>query len=278
MRATGVPRLRGDLRLRAYWLLLVAGMRTQSAYPLATFAGLVANATFGLLKTAILFAVVEAAGGGIAGYTAGTMSAYIWLSQGLLGSVNLYGRSDMTERVRTGDVATDFLRPVNVQAANILPAIGKGLFAFVPRGLPSIVIGVLVVGMTMPATPGPYVLGTVSMVLGIVLSHSVVYLVAVSGFWLVETRGFVGLYMAVGGLFAGLFTPFHLFPDWLQVIGRATPFPSMMMFPIDVLTARVTGFAALQVVGVQLAWLAGALAVGHLMTRAGQRKLEVQGG
>lgn len=264
--------------LRVYARLLVAGIRRQSSYPLATLAGLVANATFGLLKTGILFAAVGSAGGTLAGYDVGTMSAYVWLSQGLLGSVNLYGRSDMTQRVRSGDVATDFLRPVNVQAANILPGIGKGLFAFLPRGLPSIVIGVLVVGMAMPATPGPYVVGIVCVVLGIVLSHSVVYLIAVSGFWLVETRGFVGLYMSVAGLFAGLFTPFHLFPDWLQAVGRATPFPSMMMFPIDVLTGRATGLAALQVVGVQLAWLAGVLVVGHLMTRAGRRRLEVQGG
>jgi ABC-2 type transport system permease protein len=264
--------------LRVYARLVVAGMRRQSSYPLATLAGLVANATFGLLKTGILFAAVGSAGGTLAGYDVGTMSAYVWLSQGLLGSVNLIGRSDMMQRVRSGDVAVDFLRPVDVQGAAIATDVGQGLFSLLPRGLPSVLIGVLAVGMTMPATPGPYLLGAVSLLVGVTVSHALVYTVATTGFWLVETRGVAVLYMSVAGLFAGLFTPIWLFPDWLQAVAEATPFPSMMMYPIDVLTARVTGWEAVGVVGVQLAWLAGLLLLGYVLTRAGRRTLEVQGG
>ena len=52
--------------VRVYWRILVAGFRRQSAYLLAAFGGLVANTTFGLLKVAILFATVRAAGGELA--------------------------------------------------------------------------------------------------------------------------------------------------------------------------------------------------------------------
>jgi ABC-2 type transport system permease protein len=234
--------------LRVYARLVVAGFRRQSSYPLATLAGLVANATFGLLKTGILLAAVGSAGGTLAGYDVGTMSAYAWLSQGLLGSVNLWGRSDMMLRVRSGDVAVDFLRPVDVQGAAIATEVGQGLFALVPRGLPSVLIGLLVVGMAMPATPGPYLLGAVSVLVGIAVSHALVYVLAVTGFWLVETRGVTVLYMSVAGLFAGLFTPIWLFPDWLLTAAEATPFPSMMMYPVDVLTGRVVGWDAVGVV------------------------------
>lgn len=264
--------------LKVYGRLLVAGVHRQSSYPLATLAGLVANATFGLLKTGILFAAVGSAGGTLAGYDVGTMSAYVWLSQGLLGSVNLRGRSDMMLRVRSGDVAIDFLRPVDVQGAAIATDVGQGLFALLPRGLPSVLIGVLAVGMTMPATPGPYLLGVLSILVGITLSHALVYMLAVTGFWLVETRGVAVLYMSVSGVFAGLYTPIWLFPDWLRAVAEATPFPSVMMYPIDVLTGRVTGWDAVGVVGVQLAWLAGVLLLGRVLTRAGRRTLEVQGG
>lgn len=99
-----------------YLKLVVAGFRQQSAYRLAALAGLVANTTFGFLKVALLLATVQAAGGELNGYDVGTMSAYVWLSQGLLGSVNLYGRSEMAERIRTGDVVVDFLRPLDVHA------------------------------------------------------------------------------------------------------------------------------------------------------------------
>ncbi|MDE9364966.1 ABC-2 family transporter protein [Luteipulveratus sp. YIM 133132] len=264
--------------LLPYWRLLRAGIREQSTYRLAALGGLVANATFGFLKVAVLFATVRAAGGDLNGYDLGAMSAYIWLSQGLLGSVNLHGRSDFAERIKDGSVAVDFLRPLDVQAASIVQEVGRSLWSLVPRGIPSVLIGGLVVGMTMPTSPGPYLLGAVSLLIGITIGAAVVYLVATAGFWMVETRGLQILYMVVSGFLAGLFVPIALFPGWLLVLAQATPFPSMMMYPIDILSGRVTGAAALGLTAAQLGWLAALGLAGHLLTRAGRHKLEVQGG
>ncbi|HEY0949782.1 ABC transporter permease [Nocardioides sp.] len=264
--------------MRTYLRLFVAGFRRQSTYRLAALGGLVANTTFGLLKVALLFAAVDAAGGELSGYDVGTMSAYIWISQGLLGSVNLFGRTDMAARIKDGDVAVDFLRPLDVHLASVTTEVGRSVFALIPRGLPSVAIGALVVGMSMPDDAPGYLLGALSILLGIVVSATTVYLVAVTGFWLVETRGLEIMYMVVSGFFAGLFVPIRLFPDWLHAIATATPFPSMMMYPVDVLSGRVDGAAALGLVGLQLLWLATTIAAGQLATRAGRRRLEVQGG
>ncbi|BDZ56678.1 ABC-2 type transport system permease protein [Barrientosiimonas humi] len=265
-------------RPRPYLRLLVAGVREGATYRLAALGGLVANVTFGFLKVAMLFATVRAAGGELNGYDLATMSTYIWLSQGLLGAINLHGRSDLATRIKDGSVAIDFIRPLDVQAAAIVQEVGRSLWSLVPRGIPSVLIGALVVGMAMPDSPGAYVLGAASLLVGITLGATVVYLVATTGFWLVETRGIQVLYMVVSGFLAGLFVPIAIFPTWLQVVAQATPFPSMMMYPIDILSGRVTGLASLGLFAAQLAWLAAAWAAGHLTTRAGRRKLEVQGG
>lgn len=265
--------------IRVYWRILVAGFRRQSAYLLAAFGGLVANTTFGLLKVAILFATVRAAGGELQGYDVATMSTYIWISQGLLGSVNVFGRIEIADRIKDGDVAVDFLRPLDVQAAAITTEVGRSLFALIPRGVPSVMIGALVVGMAAPDAPSAYLLGAVSIVLGIAIAAATVYLVvAAPGFWLVETRGLQILYMVVSGFLAGLFVPIWLFPHWLEVLAQATPFPSMLMYPVDIVSGRADTAEALVLIGVQLAWLAGVGAVGQLLTRAGRRHLEVQGG
>ncbi|MGZ6744709.1 MAG: ABC transporter permease [Nocardioides sp.] len=275
MRATTIPLRRTT---RTYARLLLAGVRRQSTYRLAAFGGLVANTTFGLLKVAILFATVRAAGGELNGYDVGSMSAYIWISQGMLGSVNFNGRTDIAERIKDGQVVVDFLRPLDVQAASITTEVGQSLFALLPRGLPSVAIGILVVGMDLPSSAGGYLLGAVSLLLAIVVSATTVYLVAAAGFWLVETRGLQVLYMVVSGFLAGLFVPIDLFPTWLRLLAEGTPFPSMMMTPVAVLSGRTTGLDAVGLVGVQLLWLAGTALAGHLMTRAGRHRLEVQGG
>ncbi len=263
---------------RVYWRLLVAGFRRQSAYRLAALGGLVANLTFGLLKVAILFATVRAAGGTLHGYDTESMSTYVWLSQGLLGSVNLNGRTDLALRVKDGQVAVDFLRPVDLQAATIATESGMALFALIPRGLPSVLLGAVTVGIAMPTSPVFYLLGTVSITLGIVISAATVYLIAVLGFWLIETRGLQILYMLASGFLGGLYVPIALFPQWLRIMAAATPFPSVMMYPIDVLSGFGGAGRAAALVLAQLAWLAVVAAIGQVLTRAGRRRLEVQGG
>jgi len=261
-----------------YWRLLVAGFRRQSAYRLAALGGLVANLTFGLLKVAILFATVRAAGGTLHGYTTESMSTYVWLSQGMLGSVNLNGRTDLALRVKDGQVAVDFLRPVDLQAATVATESGMALFALLPRGLPSVLLGALTVGIAMPTSPVFYLLGAVSMILGIVISAATVYLIAVLGFWLIETRGLQILYMLASGFLGGLYVPIALFPQWLRIVATATPFPSIMMYPIDVLSGFGGAGRAAALVLAQVAWLSMVAAIGQVLTRAGRRRLEVQGG
>ncbi len=256
----------------------MAGIRQQSTYRLAALGGLVANVTFGFLKVAVLFATVDAAGGELNGYDIGAMSAYIWLSQGLLGSINLSGRSDLANRIKEGDVAVDFLRPLSVQGAAIAQEVGGSIWSLVPRGIPSVAMGALTVGMTMPTTVLPYVLGLLSLLLGITLGATAVYVVATFGFWLIETRGVQILYMVISGFFAGLFVPIDLFPDWLRILAEATPFPAMMMYPVDILSGRADGPESFVLIAAQVGWLALTWFIGHLLTRAGRHKLEVQGG
>ncbi|XAS76394.1 ABC-2 family transporter protein [Dermatophilaceae bacterium Sec6.4] len=263
-----------SVALAPYGRIFLAGIRQQATYRLAILGGLVANITFGLLKTAILLATVRAGGGSLQGYTAATMASYVWLSQGLLGSINLNGRTDLADRIKSGAVITDFLRPISVQWAAIAGDVGKAACALLPRGLPSVLVGIGVVGMAAPPTGLAWVLGLFSLLLGITISWASVYALACAGFWLVETRGLQTLYMMISGFFAGLFVPISLFPHWLLIIATATPFPSMLQYPVDVLIGR--GGAGL--VLAQLGWLVVVGGTGHLLTESGRRRLEVQGG
>lgn len=262
---------------KVYWRLLVAGFRRQSTYRLAALGGLVANTTFGFLKVAILFAAIRAAGGEIEGYDVGAVSAYVWISQAMLGSVNLFGRTDLADRIRDGDVVVDFLRPVDLQGAFVATEVGRSVFAFLPRGIPTLAIGVVVVGVPWPGGPA-LGLGLLSLLLAVTISATTVYLLAVTGFWLIETRGLQLLYMIVSGFLAGLFIPIWFFPDWLVLAASLTPFPSMMMYPTDILSGRVDLGGGVVHVLLQLFWLALTLAVGQVLTRRGRQKLEVQGG
>lgn len=262
----------------AYLRLLVAGFRRQSAYLAAAWGGLVANVTFGFLKAAILVALVRASGGSVAGYDEGRMLAFVWIGQGLLGLVNMYGRDVIGDRIRTGDIVVDFLRPLNLQLAGLATFLGERLFTLIPRGIPTFLVGLLTTGMALSSEPLSYLLGAVAVVLGMSISYLLVYALNISALWLVEVRGLQVLYMGIAGLLSGLYVPIAIFAAWLHAVALATPFPSVLMTPIDVLSGRVVGLDALALVGVQVVWVLVVGAVGALLTHAGRRHLEVQGG
>ncbi|CCF62104.1 Putative ABC-type uncharacterized transport system, permease component [Nocardia cyriacigeorgica GUH-2] len=269
-----------DLRRSAavYWYLAVAGFRRQWQYKLAMFAGLFTNCVFGFVRAAVMVAAVGAAGS-FGAYDADSIGAYVWISQGLLGAVQFMGPNlELRERVRDGDIAIDFLRPVDVQLGYLAADLGRAACTLLPRGVPSILVGTLTFGVAMPTTPGPYLLGLISVVLAVTVSFLCLFAVTTIGFWVVETRGIEILHRTCGVFLAGLAVPIHAFPDWLRAIANATPFPSILQAPVDVLSGRVVGLDALQVVGVQFFWVVVIGALGQVLLRAGRRRLEVQGG
>nr|WP_245839057.1 ABC-2 family transporter protein [Nocardia donostiensis] len=261
-----------------YWRMAVAGFRRQWQYKIAMLAGLCTNCVFGFVRAAVMVAAVGT-GAGFAGYDAGGIAAYVWISQGLLGATQFMASEiELTERVRNGDIAIDFLRPVDVQLGALATDLGRATCTLLPRGVPSVLVGMLTVGLTMPSDPLSYVLGTISVLLAVSVSFLGLFALATVGFWVVETRGIRVLYQIMGTFLAGLFVPVHLFPDWLRTIANATPFPSILQAPVDVLSGRVVGMEALQVVGIQVFWVLAVGAIGRLLLAAGRRRLEVQGG
>ncbi len=264
--------------LGVYGRLVAAGFRRQTQYRLAMVAGLATNLMFGFLRAAVLLAAVDEAGGELGGYSRDQLASYIWLSQGLLGAVGLWGLGTLSERIRTGDVAVDFTRPIDLQGWFLAEDLGRAGYALLLRGLPAVAVGLITTGMAFPNTVGPWALAAVSIVAAVAVNFLCAFVIDTIAFWVIETRGMFNLFVVVRSFLVGVFVPIHLLPSWLQAIAWSTPFPSILQTPIDVLTERTTGTAALTAVAVQLWWIVAIGALGHVLARAGRRKLEVQGG
>lgn len=255
-----------------------AGFRRYSAYRSANVAGAVTNTVFGVVKASITVAAIAAAGGAIAGYDARQGASYAWLAQGLVATVALFGWSELAERIRTGDIAVDLARPVDLQVSWLAGDLGRAAFMLLPRGLPPVLIGVLFFDVGVSPHPALYALAPISIVLAVAVSFACRFLVNLAAFWLLDLRGVLTLYMVASNVLAGLIVPVAWFPGWMRAIAAASPFPSMLQAPVDVLSGRASGWHALGTVAVQAFWLVVVLALGRLVLRRALRRLVVQGG
>jgi len=257
----------------------VAGFRRYATYRVATAASAFTNTVFGLLRASITVATVGAAGGTLAGYDARTVATYAWLTQALIGPVQVFQWTELAQQVRTGAVAVDLVRPMDLQAQYLATNLGRAAYMLLPRGLPPLLVGALTFGLTLPTDVWPWAAGAVSVLLAVQISFACQFLVNLAAFWLLEIRGVMILYVVTSGVLCGLYLPVHWFPPWLSTLAAATPFPSMLQTPVDLLTGRLaTPSAAVGALAVQLAWAVGMLALGRLVLAVATRRLVVQGG
>jgi ABC-2 type transport system permease protein len=264
--------------VRPFLALTAAGWRRWSAYRAATVAGAFTNTVFGFVKASIAMAAVASAGGVIAGYDAREVATYSWLTQGLLAAMVLFGWSELAERVRTGDIAVDLSRPADLQLAWLAADLGRAAFVLLPRGLPPVLVGALTTGLSMPTSPLAYLLGAVSVALGVGVSFAGRFLMNLAAFWLLDVRGVVTLYMLLSLVLSGLVVPVHWFPGWLGTLADLTYFPSILQTPVDVLSGRTQGWAAGRLLAVQAGWLVAVLLAGRLVLARATARLVVQGG
>ena len=265
--------------MRVYWELARAGFRRYSRYRTAVWAAVFTNTIFGLVRASLLLAAIDVAGHPVGGYDASRSATYVWLSQALLGPLDVWGSTvDVGQRIRTGDIAVDLSRPLSVLGTSVATTLGRAAFELVPRGAPPLLLGWLLTGLSLPHAVAPYLVGALSLVLATALCHCYYFAVSLSALWTLENRGFLVIAMVVQQVLCGFVVPVSWFPRWLHVLAVGGPFPSMFQAPVDLFTSAVTGTGMLRLVAVQAGWLVLAVGACELVLAAGRRRVVVQGG
>ena len=261
--------------------LAAAGFRRYATYRQATVAAAFTNTAFGFLRCFVLLATAAAASttGVVAGYDPGQLALYCWVSQGLIGVVALWGWTELGDRIRSGDVVGDLLRPVHPVVSYLGADLGRAAHAALIRFVAPLACGAVFFSLHLPARWTTYPLFLLSTVLAVVVSFGGRYLANAAGFWLLDVRGVTMLWTFATAVMAGLAFPLHFLPDWLRnTIWIGTPFPSMMQAPLDVIVERGSTPHLLGLVAGQAAWAVALLGLCWYVQRRAVAKLVIQGG
>ena len=265
--------------LRLGFELARRGYRRYAAYPGATWAGLFTNSFFGLLIAYVMVAVYENRDD-VGGYSRADALTYVWLAQGLLSVVASFGPSwhELAMRVRSGDVAVDLHRPLDLQAAGLAQDFGRATHQLLFRAFPPFLLGAIVFDLTAPADPVRWLAFAVSLVLAVTVSYAIRFIFNLLAFWLLDYRGPYVIALAVNLVLSGLAVPLVFFPGALRDVLRTLPFAATLQTPIDVFLGEELGGSTIGVLALQAFWALALLALGRAVLTAGTRKLVVQGG
>ncbi|MFD8703567.1 ABC transporter permease [Kitasatospora sp. NPDC059648] len=254
--------------------------RRYSTYRAATLAGAFTNTVFGIILASSFLALWQARPN-LGGYDQSQAVTYIWVSQGLLVTVAVWGggfQDDLQDRFRSGDIAVDLYRPVDFQGWWLATDLGRAGFQALVRGTVPMVVGALVFRTRMPERPLTWVFFLLSVLLAVLVSFGLRFLVSITGFWLHDSEGVRAVMLVVSMFFSGMLLPIALFPGWLGDLAPLLPWAALVKVPTDVFLERADGAGLLPALGFQLGWAAVLLLAGRGAQWLATRRVVVQGG
>jgi len=235
----------------------------------------------GMIAEPVIYLVVwstiaRAQGGSVGGYTPGAFAAYyiVWT---LVRNMNIvftpYG---WEQRIRSGDLSVNLLRPVHV-LHNDIAFFGGWKVVMIVLWLPIAAVLVLIfrpelhpnllqVGVFLVAIWGAYLVRTMFLeFLGLI------------SLWTTRVGAIFELYFALELLLSGRLVPMSLMPAWVQRLAWFLPFQWTFSFPIESLTGGYTPAQLFSGLGMQALWISlGALIFG-LMWRFSIRRYSAVG-
>ncbi|MFR9779920.1 ABC transporter permease [Micromonospora sp. MS34] len=263
---------------RTFGAIAASGFRRYATYRQAAVAGVVTNTVFGLLRYYVFLAAADASGR-VAGYDRAQLATFVWVGQGLLAVLAIWGWTELADRIRTGEIAADLLRPIHPVTSYLATDLGRAGFAALARLVPPMLIGLLFFDVYLPRRPATLPLFVLSVLLALIVCFGCRYLVNATAYWLQDVRGPMILWTLSSNVLAGLYFPLAFLPGGLEAVLRyGTPFPSLLQIPLDVLVEREPTPVQLGLVGVQAGWAVAVLALCRLVQRRAERRLVVQGG
>ena len=263
--------------LAPYLSFARAAFQRQFAYRVANWAGLFTNALF-LFFRAYALEACFAARDSIGGLSAAHVVTYVTVSQALLMVCPQWGALGLAVSVRTGQVAVDLLRPVDLVGLYLARRLAISGYYAVMRMIPLLGIGAAAGLLWLPANLTLMLPFAASVVMAAWTAAAILLLVELSSFWLESERGVRYLVMGAAMLPSGLILPGDFFPPWAQALFWATPFPYTLYLPSKIWLGQTTGIELVYRLSVQLLWAFALTVACRLTLAAGARRLRVVGG
>ena len=159
--------------------------------------------------------------------------AYVWLGQALLGLLPWNVDAELQEKMMSGAVAYELLRPVDLYAFWYARTVALRTATTFLRMIPMIVFAGFRAAADRPRHVGVAAAGecgrrgvcfVVSITATVALASAVTMLMHVALIWTLSGRGFNTLMTGIVIVLSGLIVPLPLFPDWLQPFLYWQPF------------------------------------------------------
>jgi len=206
------------------------------------------------------------------------MITYALMSRVIAGFLNNQVDSHIEQRLQTGDVIIDLIRPCNFYGYLLAETLGNSLSRLALNILPSLTMAFLLFRIQFPPNLLTMGLFLFSVILSYIVLFSINFLTGMIGFWTLEVGNFKFLRWVAISLLSGSFVPLWFFPDMIQVVLRNLPFAAIYHLPLSIYIGRISGTELFPALIGQVVWAIVLVCISLLVLGLARRKVIIQGG
>jgi ABC-2 type transport system permease protein len=209
------------------------------------------------------------------------MVIYIFMSSLTAGTIATGTDHDIGSEVKDGSIAMNLIKPISYKVRMLFSSLGAFIYQFIFVLVP-IWVGLLAVRYftigELPPSLGTIGLYLISLILGFIVNYLLNFCYGLLAFYVTNMWGIAHLKEAVLLFFSGQLIPIAFFPQMLQSIMKFFPFSSLNYIPVLIYLNKLSGFALLQALGIQLLWIGILYALSVWMWNRAINKLVILGG
>lgn len=251
-----------QLSLTPYLAFFSAQFRVLLQYRAGALANIVTQFVFGFVHIMVFEAFYSSSTTPMP-MTLREIITYVWLTQGLIAMQPWGIDLDIREKIRTGAIAYELLRPLPLYKLLYTKAIAFRTAPTILRAIPLFAITLTFFGMEPPPTwgaAGAWVIATFSALL---LSAALTTFGSVIMFWTIAGEGIGRLMPMCVIIFSGMLLPLPLCPEWAQPVLEWLPFRGLIDTPFRLYLGHIPPSELLSHITHQVIWIAIIIIWGH---------------
>jgi ABC-2 type transport system permease protein len=182
------------------------------------------------------------------------------------------------ERIRTGDIAMDIIRPIGYQTQRFMEAVGFFIVETLWVNIPVLLMYIFLLHVNPPKDIYAAIGFLLSLLVGFIVAFSINSIVIMLTFWTTNPQGLQVAKKALVDILAGTLIPFEFFPGWFRNIAMHLPFQGTAHLPLSIYMGKISGYSIITALFEQCGWALVMLAISYTIWMRVTKRITVFGG
>lgn len=262
--------------MRTYVEFSLKKFQNKMTYRLEFFMGIV-NTFITILVYLCIYKALYGDHTEVDGITFTMVATNFVISLGLSGAFE-YNEMFLQDKIKSGTIANEFLKPVNFMLRLLAENVGEGIFKIVFHFLPALFLTLFYAEILAPASCLHFLLMLLSVALGYLILWLIGFIVQTWSFWIFSVWGIMTIKNVIVRILSGTLLPLWFMPPFLRNVIALTPFESIYFTPVQIYLGEIQGMELGVKLAVQVLWILVLWMIANAFWKRGVKKLVVQGG